>query len=337
MNKKAVKLGNNLGIGLFCFGALLATKAVADCQLEQEVFTSCQIEGRGTEVFVCFDNRVATYSYGPIGGAPDLFLSETIERVDFKPWSGVGTAISESVTFYNGDYAYDVGGGFDRPFSDEEMQQPIRRFGWVEVSENGAVAAYLECLPETVSYGFGGGIHDAKLAAGQTWDPASLTWISDLVQPPVSPLLIESHLYETVEDCLPAPEFSLNGVSMGDPLDTLGKLGSPETVTDPFGSGELIDRMFLIGANIDIFQDRVYGMSATSPDWRTPSGLRVGLTRGEVIRILGRVPSGYDATSEVFHARVCSDIPDAVDEWSILIEFGQNKRVENISFVSPSY
>ncbi|MGO4917201.1 hypothetical protein [Pseudogemmobacter sp. W21_MBD1_M6] len=330
-------MGNNLGIGLFCFVALLATNAAADCPLDQEVFTSCQIEGRGTEVFICFDNRVTTYSYGPIGGAPDLFLSETIERVDFEPWSGVGTAISESVTFYNGAYAYDVGGGFDRPFSVEEMQQPIRRFGWIEVSENGAVVANLECTPETVSDGFGDGIHDAKLAAGQTWDPDSLTWISDLVQPTVPSLLMESHLYETVEDCLPATEFNLNDVSMGDPLDTLGKLGSPETVTDPFGSGELIDRMFLVGASIDIFQDRVYGMSATSPDWRTPSGLKVGLTRGEVIRILGRVPSGYDATSDGFYTQVCSDTPDAVDAWSILIEFGQNKRVETISFVSPSY
>ncbi len=330
-------MGDNLGIGLFCIGVFLATDAAAGCPPGQEVFTSCQIEGRGTEVFVCFDNRDATYSYGPIGGAPDLVLSETIERVDFEPWSGVGTAIRESVTFYNGDYGYDVGGGFDRPFSDEEMQQPIRRFGWVEVTESGAVAAYLECIPETVSYGFGGGIHDAKVAAGQTWDPASLTWISDLVQPTASPLLMESHLYETVEDCLPASEFGLNGVSMGDPSDTLGKLGSPETVSDPFGSGELIDRMFLVGATIDIFQDRVYGMSATSPDWRTPSGLKVGLTRGEVIRILGRVPSGHDATSDRFYTQVCSEVPDAVDAWSILIEFGQDKRVETIRFVSPSY
>ena len=311
--------------------------AQAGCPAGQEPFTSCQIDGRNTEVFVCFDDQVVTYSYGPIDGTPDLFLSEPVERVDYEPWSGLGKAISESVTFYNGDYAYDVGGGFDRPFSDEEMALPIRRFGWVEVTESGATAAYLECIPETVSYGFGGGIHDIKVAAGQTWDSYSFTWISDSIVPPATPLLMESHLYETVQDCLPSSEFSLNGVSMGDPLETLGKLGSPEVVTDPFGSGELIDRMFLVGANIDIFQDKVYGMSTTSLGWDTPSGLRVGLTRGEVIRILGRVPSGYDATSDSFFTNVCSNVKDVEDEWGFLIEFGQDKRAGRLSFVSASY
>lgn len=328
---------SNLWIALFGLAAFAGTKAAAGCPQGQEPFTSCQIEGRNTEVFVCFDDQVVTYSYGPVGGAPDLFLSEPIERVDFEPWSGLGTAISESVTFYNGDYAYDVGGGFDRPFSDEEMLLPIRRFGWVEVTESGERAASLECSPETVGYGFGGGIHDVKVAAGQTWDSASFTWISDTIAPTVTPLLMESHLYAIVDDCLPASEFSLNGVSMGDPLDTLGKLGSPEMVADPFGSGELIDRMVLVGANIDIFQDKVFGMSATSPDWRMPSGLRVGLTRGEVIRILGRVPKGYDATSDVFHTQVCSKVKDADDEWGAMIEFGQDKRVRSISFMSPAY
>jgi hypothetical protein len=337
VNKRVGRLGSNFGIGLLCLKAFVATEAAAGCPQQQEPFTSCQIESRNTEVFVCFDDQVATYSYGPIGGAPDLFLSEAIARVDFEPWSGLGTAISESVTFYNGDYAYDVGGGFDRPFSDEEMLLPIRRFGWVEVTESGEIVASLECIPETVGYGFGGGIYDIKVAAGQTWDSASFTWISDNSAPTITPLLMESHLYETVEDCLPASEFSLNGVSMGDPLNTLGKLGSPEMVEDPLGSGELIDRMVLVGANIDIFQDRVFGMSATSSDWRMPSGLRVGLTRGEVIRILGRVPNGYNATSQMLNTHVCSEKRDADDEWSVLIEFGQDKRVNSISFISPSY
>jgi hypothetical protein len=327
----------NWKAGLLFFGPFLASEVQAGCPQGQEAFTSCQIEGRNTEVFVCFDDQVATYSYGPIGGPPDLFLSETIEQVDFEPWSGSGKAISESVTFYNGDYAYDVGGGFDRPFSEEEMLLPIRRFGWVEVTESGEHAASLECIPDTVSYGFGGGIYDIKVAAGQTWDSYSFSWVSDTIVPTVTPLMMESNLYETVQHCLPASEFSLNGVSMGDPLGTLGKLGSPETVTDPFGSGELIDRMFLVGANIDIFQDRVYGMSTTSPDWHMPSGLRVGLTRGEVIRILGRVPNGYEVTSDLYYTHVCSKVQDADDEWGILIEFGQDKRVGSISFVSPSY
>jgi hypothetical protein len=323
-------------VSLLLLGNFLATEVAAGCPQGQEAFTSCQIEGRDAEVYVCFDDQVATYSYGPIGGVPDLFLSEPIKQVDFEPWSGLGKAISESVTFYNGDYAYDVGGGFDRPLSDEEMLRGPRRFGWIEVTESGERAAHLECIPETVSYGFGGGIYDIKVAGGLTWDSDSFTWVSGLIQP-TAPLLMENHQYESVEDCLPASEFSLNGVAMGDPLDSLGKLGSPEMIDDPNGVGEEIDRMSLVGADIDIFQAAVYGMATTSPDWRMPSGIRVGLTRGEVIRILGRAPNGYDATSQMFYTHVCSEKQDAEDEWGILIEFGQDKRVSSIRFVSPSY
>jgi hypothetical protein len=68
-----------------------------------------------------------------------------------------------------------------------------------------------------------------------------------------------------------------------------------------------------------------------------PSGLRVGLTRGEVIRILGRVPNGYTATSQTFASQVCTEEPGAEDAWTIFIEFGHDKRVHSIDFVSPSY
>jgi len=282
---------------------------------------------------VCFDDQIATYSYGPIGGAPELVLSETIEDVDYEPWSGVGKAISESVTFYNGDYAYDVGGGFERPFSEEEMRRPIRRFGWVEVTESGEHAASLACVPDTVSYGFGGGIHDLKVAAGLTWDSYSFTWVSDLNTTPILAQYYEDGAYA---DCLPPEEFSLNGVHMGDPFAILGKLGTPEPTDEVSFSDEPIDRMYLVDTDIDFFQDVVIAMSTTSPHWNTPSGIRAGLTRGEVIRILGRVPHGYSATSQVFTTHACSDVQDAPDEWIVFIDFGQDKRVQRISFASPS-
>lgn len=286
---------------------------------------------------MCFNDQVATYNYGPIGGAPELFLSETIEHIDFEPWSGLGKAISESVTFYNGDYAYDVGGGFDRPFSDEEMLLDQRRFGWVEVTESGEHAASLECIPETVSYGFGGGIYDGKVAAGLTWDSYSFTWISDLIQPKATSILLENHQDETLKYCLPATEFSLNGVMMGDPLDRLSKLGSPEAVEDIIDTGQDRDVMTLAGTEFVFSQDVIVAMFTSSPHWSMPSGLRVGLTRGEVIRILGRVPNGYTATSHIFDSQVClEDRPPDV-EWTFLIEFGQDKRVQSISFISPSY
>ncbi|WP_417268756.1 hypothetical protein [Celeribacter sp.] len=327
----------NFGLYLFFAGAFWTAQAHAGCPQGQEAFTSCQIEGRNTEVFVCFDDQVATYSYGPIGGAPDLFLSEPVVRVDFEPWSGSGVSIFESVTFYNGDYAYNVGGGFDRPFSEEDMEHEPRRFGWVEVTESGEHAASLECIPETVSYGFGGGIYDIKVATGLTWDPYSFTWVSDSIQPTPTSILQETRYEGVIGHCLPASEFSLGGVRMGDPLSALGKLGSPETIYDPDGRGEAIDRMTLVGMEIDIFQDAVFAMSTTSPHWEMPSGLRVGTTRGEVIRLLGRVPDGYTATSQRFTAYVCSDNPVPDPEWTMVIDFGQDKRVNRIHFVSLAY
>ncbi|UWQ07076.1 hypothetical protein [Aliiroseovarius crassostreae] len=329
-----------LGVSPFCLGILLATDAMAGCPQGQEAFTSCRFDDRGTEVFVCFDDQVATYSYGPIGGPPDLFLSETIERVDFEPWSGVGTAIGESVTFYNHDYAYNVGGGFERPFSEEEMQLPQRRFGWVEVTESGVPAARFECTPETVTYGFGGGLYDAKVAAGQSWDWDSKTWISEHSTSVATPILMETRQYGADFDCLPASEFGMNGVRMGDPLAALGKLGTPEATEETSFSDEPIDRMTLIGANIDFFQDVVVTISASSPNWQLPSGLRVGLTRGEVIRILGRVPASYTAQSQSFAIQTCPQGQGAEEQvpfgkWFALIEFGQDKRVSRLTLLTP--
>jgi hypothetical protein len=124
---------------------------------------------------------------------------------------------------------------------------------------------------------------------------------------------------------------------MGTPLSALGKLGSPEAIEDPDGRGEAIDRMTLVGMHLDLFQDAVVAMSTTSPNWQMPSGLRVGLTRGEVLRLLGRVPGGYTATSQIFTSYVCSDNPVSDPEWTMVIEFGQDKRVDRIYFVSLSY
>jgi hypothetical protein len=326
-----------LGVYLLFAGAFWTAQAQAGCPQGQEAFTSCQIEGCNTEVFVCFNDQVATYRYGLVGGAAELQLSETIERVDFAPWSGSGVSIFESVTFYNGDYAYNVGGGFDRPFSEEDMQHDPRRFGWVEVTESGEHAASLECITDTVSYGFGGGIYDAKVAAGLTWDPHSFTWVSDLIKPTASSTLQKTHAESVIEHCLPASEFSLGGVHMGDPLSALGKFGSPETLEDPDGRGETIDRMTLVGMDIDILQDAVFAMSTTSPHREMPSGLQVGMTRSEVIRLLGRVPDGYTATSHVFTAYVCSDTPTPDPEWAMVIDFGQNKPLSRINFVSLAY
>jgi hypothetical protein len=170
---------------LLVVSAVLGSQAQADCAPNQQVFSSCQIENRKTEVFVCFDSDRAIYAYGPIGAAPELILSEPIETVEFEPWSGVTREIGEAVTFYNGDYSYRVVGGFERLLqSDDDLDEngdydaKTRSYGWVEVALKDKPLLRLECIPETVGYGFGGGIYDLKVALGQSWDDRARRWVS---------------------------------------------------------------------------------------------------------------------------------------------------------------
>lgn len=317
------------------FGAFLTSQGHAACPVGQEAFTSCQIAGRNTEVFVCYDDHVVTYGYGPIGQPVELSLSDTVENVDFEPWSGLGKAIHERITFYNGDYSYEVGGGFDRPFSDEEMLLDTRRFGWIDVAQNGEGVSRLECIPETVTYGFGGGIYDAKVAAGLDWDVYSKTWVS--VGTDQAPVLRQETNQHDAVDCLPATEFALGFAEMGDRLTAAyHKLGSPEASSNVTLGGHEINRMSAFGIDIDVFQDVVIGMKATQSLWEMPSGLRVGLTRGEVIQILGNAPNGAENMAEKFSALVCLDDQDTFAKWYAVIVFGQDKRVQSISFASLS-
>ena len=328
-----------LGFGVVTL-VFLTTGAYAGCPQGQEAFTSCRIEGRNTEVFVCYDDQVATYSYGPIGEAPELFLSEPIARVDFEPWSGVGKAISESVTFYNDDYSYEVVGGFERPFSEEEMLLENRHFGWLDVAQNGESLSRLECVAETVTYGFGPGIYDAKVAAGLEWDEDSRTWFPDLHHPTAlsagAPVLMENTHLGIVEDCLPSTEFKLGGIMMGDRVAMLSTLGAPEVREVITGGVFEIERFIYDGLRVDIFQGTVMEMETATLQWEMPSGLKVGLTRGEVISILGRVPNGGATTSQRFDSLVCVGDQDTSAEWYVVIAFGQDKRVQSISFSSLS-
>lgn len=259
-----------------------------------------------------------------------MSLSDTLTHVDFEPWSGLGKAISETVTFYNGDFSYEVGGGFDRPFSDEEMELGPQRFGWINVAQNGQSVSRLQCIPDTVSYGWGGGIYDAKVAAGQVWDDYSKTWVGDVVTQ--SPILVPDD-----GGCLDRKEFMFDGVAMGASVTTLHKLGSPEASGTVLPDGREVDRVTAHGLDIDILNDQIIRMTATSQGWNMPSGLRVGLTRGEVIVILGRLPSDTRPDDGVFNIPVCSEAPRELANWYSEITFGPDKRVESISFISFSH
>ena len=181
-----------------------------------------------------------------------------------------------------------------------------------------------------MGYGWGGGIYDVKVAEGLVWDDYSKTWVGDVVTQ--SPILFSD------EDggCLVGPEFMLGGVSMGDRVATLHKLGSPEPSGLVLPDGREMDRVATIGLDIDILDDLVVRMDASHSMWDMPSGLRIGLTRGEVIAILGNVPGGASPDTGDFNIRVCTEAPQDFANWEATIAFGSDKRVERIRFVSVS-
>lgn len=156
----------------FC---IFTTQANADCAAGFDQFTFCDIKGRDTSVSVCNDDHTVTYSYGAFGKSPELFLTETIEDIEYHPWDGPAL-LSGSVIFRNGNYAYEIVSAFEQvPF--DEGASAITHFGWITVSRNGVTLDRLECMPEPSRYSYGDGIYNRKLAAGLYWDGYANGWV----------------------------------------------------------------------------------------------------------------------------------------------------------------
>ena len=218
------------------------------------------------------------------------------------------------------------------------MLQKIRRFGWIEIAQNGQSLGRLECIPDTVSYDFGGGIYDAKVAVGLVWDYYSETRLPDpKIQRagPIQKSLLMTGIYlGVIEECLPPAELKLGSIELGYSVADLSKL-VPPVVGEVITSSVLeIERFMYEGLRMDAYQGKIIELQATSPFWGMPSGLKVGITHWEVISILGHVPSGADATSQKFGLIARLGNQDSYPVWYVVISFGQDKRVQSISFAS---
>jgi len=142
--------------------AAVSTQAAA-CNLP---LMACSFDDGAKTVQVCLSFDQVTYTYGPKFGDPELTLSENVTTIDYLPWPGVGSAIWETVTFYNGDYSYEVLAGFER---DPENPQS---FGGISVRRDDEEVANLTCDPDSVEFGWEVALFDAKRAAGQCWRDA---------------------------------------------------------------------------------------------------------------------------------------------------------------------
>jgi len=155
---------------LAVFG-LAGHEASAACARALIPFSVCDIVGRDTSLYVCHDDFTATYWYGTHGKTPELHLSEPIATVDYRPWDG--EALVGTITFYNGNYAYEVVSGFNSEFSEEGLSH----FGWITVLFDGQPLTRLECVPEKVDGVYGSDIYGLKVAAGLQWYGAERGWL----------------------------------------------------------------------------------------------------------------------------------------------------------------
>ncbi|WP_386681693.1 hypothetical protein [Loktanella sp. R86503] len=325
-------------LGALILYPTLSTAALAYCSAGLDLFTSCQIAERGTEVSVCFDSERVEYNYGPIGETPELKLTDTILNAEYVPWSGIGRAIWEYTVFRNGEYAYEVGAGFDRPFSEEEqMSDEEQRFGWISITQNGEELKRLECIPDTVSYAFGAGIYDQKTAAGLTWDLSEEKWFWDTehfeeaarnIQP-----ILTTETFNGSHDCMPRSEFAFSGVQL---------LGNVDTFSDRFpslqtrlSSGVDIVQEWFAHNGLEVFvgDDQMHELIATKPDWVTPSGLHVGMSRAQVVNILGRLPKYPVEAMQSFAFPGCF-VDEVLIQWSFDIQFDADQYVNRIELRS---
>ncbi|WP_208348425.1 hypothetical protein [Pseudaestuariivita rosea] len=134
--------------------------------------------------------------------------------------------------------------------------------------------------------------------------------------------------------CILDEEFSVNGVTQGAPESiVLDRLGEPqERRPIPPGSDLPFNSIVYQGLIVYLFQNQVAELTITDPAWQSPSGLRVGLTRAELINVLGQVPEiRSDLPSElIYEIPPCQDQTQAELAWSFLIFVDDSGTVKKI-------
>lgn len=155
---------------LTLLAVLTSSSAFALCPVVRDTIFSCTFQNGATSVEICLDYDEVTYTYGPTGGPAELYLSQSLARIDYYPWPGASATIWEEVVFYNGDVAYAVHGATERIFTEDETADAIIiETGGITVTEADQTLAILECDAESVGHAFGVTLYDAKTAIGQCW------------------------------------------------------------------------------------------------------------------------------------------------------------------------
>lgn len=144
--------------------ALLPLPAFAQCPGAEVL--SCPIGKKQLEL--CLTGESVTYSFGP-AGKPEMQITTAITDTAYQPWSGVGRAMWDAVSFTNKGTTYEVWTSIDR------LDPQAVWEGGVNVLKNGNPITSLECAKGTVRSDLTE-IFAAKESAGQCWNFDSFAW-----------------------------------------------------------------------------------------------------------------------------------------------------------------
>lgn len=140
-------------------------------------------------------------------------------------------------------------------------------------------------------------------------------------------------------ECIISEEYSLAGLRPGEPLAALGRLGPPKRLTSGYGEddggGYTIHAYGYDGLAVEIVRGEIDVIEATDARWPTPSGIRVGMTRGDAIAAFGRRPGTDYATATGYSFPGCPSADGAWNE-SLYFEliFGADSRLARIRFIT---
>jgi hypothetical protein len=138
-------------------------------------------------------------------------------------------------------------------------------------------------------------------------------------------------------DCLSIAGFGLRGVRLWEPEDEAkDKLGAPLRVTEGVGEddgGRYPETTYhYADMEISIVRGAVDRIYTASPRVSMDSGIRVGLSRAEVIEILGREPRDWQSDEGGFSIVTCPEDGEWVQEDYLDLQFDEAGILESIEF-----
>lgn len=140
-------------------------------------------------------------------------------------------------------------------------------------------------------------------------------------------------------DCLPIADFGLRGVRLGEPEDAAkGKLGEPLRRSE--GGGEDDGGWYLEVTyhyqylEISIVRGAVDRIYTVSPRVSMDSGVRVGLSRAEIIGILGREPRNLQINEAGISIVTCPENGEWIREDYVFMKFDEAGILKSIEFLT---